>query len=175
MDMALKDYLNPKGERNGFMFCYCLQQYNDMGTSVKDIVFTDGGTYCSSWYNDYMSTLALVYILAFTMQIINVIVKTILRLASKLEKRVNKADEVISNIFKMSLTQIINTAILLLVVNMKVSFLPSWFPVFAGDYNDFTTGWYADVGATIMIMMLFSIVTPHIANFFLHFVRFIRR
>ena len=175
MDMALKDYLNPKGERNGFMFCYCLQQYNDMGTSVKDIVFTDNGTYCSSWYTDYMSTLALVYILAFTMQIINVIVKTILRLASKLEKRVNKADEVISNIFKMSLTQIINTAILLLVVNMKVSFLPSWFPVFAGGYNDFTTSWYSDVGATIMIMMLFSIVTPHIANFFLHFVRFVRR
>lgn len=138
-------------------------------------MFTDNGTYCSSWYTDYLSAITLIYVLAFTMQFINVIVKTILRLASKLEKRQNKADEVISNIFKMSLTQIINTVVILLIVNMKVSFMPSWFPVFAGDYEDFSTSWYTDVGATIMIMMLFSIVTPHFANFLLHFVRFVRR
>ena len=172
MDQALQDYLNTKGERAGFMFCYCQQQYNDMGYSVKDIVFTNGETYWSTWYTDYVSAILLVYVLAFTMQIINVVVKTILRLASKLEKRENKHEEVISNIFKMSLTQLINSAILLLIVNMKLEFMPTWFPVFAGDYNDFSASWYTYVGSTIMIMMLFSIITPHIANFFLHFVRF---
>ena len=105
------------------------------------------------------------------MQFINVIVKTVLRLASVLEKRVDKTDIVISNTFKMFMTQLLNSAIVLLIVNMHIGFMPSWFPIFAGDFSDFASKWYADVGATIMIFMLFSIVTPHFANFFLHLIR----
>ena len=174
-DQALKDYLNPKGERAGFMHCYCLQQYNSLSYKVRDIEFSDGGTYWSSWYTSYVSSIVLSYILAFTMQFINVIVKTILRLASVLEKRADKTEIVISNTFKMFMTQILNSAIVLLIVNMNLGFMPSWFPIFAGDYADFTTKWYSDVGATIMIFMMFSIVTPHFANLFLHFIRFTRR
>lgn len=106
---------------------------------------------------------------------INVAIKVILRLASRYEKREDKTDEVISNTFKMFVTQLINTIIILLFVNFKLAFLPSWFPVFAGDYDDFTSEWYSEVGTAILLTMFLSIFGPHIANLTFHGMFALRR
>lgn len=105
----------------------------------------------------------------------NVGVKLLLRIVSKFEKRETKTEEVISNTIKMFVTQLVNSAILLLIVNSNIGFIPSWFPFFGGDYNDFANTWYLDVGATILFMMLLSIFTPHFANFCFHLLNWAKR
>lgn len=102
------------------------------------------------------------------MQFVNMFSKIIQRFVSRLERRENRTDRVIANTFKMYIIQLFNTAILLLVVNMNIGFLPSWFPVFAGDFEDFSSKWYIEVGSAISIFMFFSIFSPHIANFGYH-------
>ena len=161
---AYRDSEMPESERQGLMHCYCLAQYNDIGTSVRDISFSDGVKHCDSWYSSYITAVFLIYLLTITMQFVNVALKTILRIASKIERREDKTEEVISNTFKMFVTQLINSVILLLIVNFNLGFIPSWFPLFGGDYDDFTAEWYTDVGVAILLMMFFSIFSAHVAN-----------
>jgi len=131
---------------------------------VRNLRFSDGKKHCNQWYTDYVGAIILIYILAMVMQNMNVMIKVVLRMVSKFEKREDKTEEVISNTFKMFVIQLANTAILLLIVNAKLGFIPSWFPFFGGQYDDFTTDWYSDVGTTLMITMFFAIFSPHMAN-----------
>ena len=56
---------------------------------------------------------------------------------------------------------------IILVVNAKISevSLPAFFPIFAGEYVDFTVEWYKVVGATITLTMMINIITPHLSVF----------
>jgi hypothetical protein len=66
----------------------------------------------------------------------------------------------------MFLVQFINTGVVILLVNARISevSLPETFPVFAGRYSDFTVDWYKNVGATISLTMFINIFTPHIGG-----------
>jgi hypothetical protein len=63
----------------------------------------------------------------------------------------------------MFLVQFINTGVVILLVNARVSeiALPDFIPLFAGKYNDFSVEWYKFVGSTISFTMLINIVSPH--------------
>ena len=43
-------------------------------------------------------------------------------------------------------------------LSLSLSFI--FFPPVAGRYNDFTQGWYEDVGVPILILMLISLANP---------------
>lgn len=62
---------------------------------------------------------------------------------------------------------------MILLVNAKISqiSLPSIFPVFAGQYTDFTVEWYRVVGTTITLTMMLNIISPHIGAFAKIFLR----
>lgn len=70
---------------------------------------------------------------------------------------------IISKIYEF---QFINTGIIVLLVNAKVSFLdlPEGFPVFNGKYTDFSFDWYAKVGMTLQLTMMTQIVVPPIVK-----------
>jgi hypothetical protein len=40
--------------------------------------------------------------------------------------------------------------------------LPNSFPVFAGDFMDFGTLWYLEVGTTIILTMIINTAMPHL-------------
>lgn len=42
--------------------------------------------------------------------------------------------------------------------------MPSWLPILNGDYDDFTSEWYKQVGVSIILTMLLGIFSPHLAN-----------
>jgi hypothetical protein len=102
--------------------------------------------------------------MVLVMSAINVMLKVALRLISVYEKRQDKTDLVISNTFKMFFVQFFNTAIIILVVNASLDFMPSWSPILNGKYDDFTTEWYKQIGVSIILTMLIGIVSPHFAN-----------
>ena len=72
-------------------------------------------------------------------------------------------EEKASSIIKMFLIQFINTGLVILLVNAKISEikLPKFGPLFAGEYQDFTVQWYRVIGSTISFTMLINIITPH--------------
>jgi len=42
--------------------------------------------------------------------------------------------------------------------------MPSWSPIFNGEFDDFTTEWYKQIGVSIILTMLLGIFSPHLAN-----------
>ena len=102
--------------------------------------------------------------MVLVISMINVMLKVALRIISVYERRHDKTDLVISNTFKMFIVQFFNTAVIILIVNAKVDFVPSWFPILNGEYDDFTTEWYKQIGVSIILTMLIGIFSPHLAN-----------
>lgn len=75
-------------------------------------------------------------------------------------------DVLSSNMFKCFITQFVNTAIVIVVVNLKVESVYKWNPDFfilTGLYSDLTPGWYSTVGTTIAFTMFINIFTPHLS------------
>ena len=161
---ALEDQLKDSSERAGLMHCYCVQQLSNKGTGVRNIVFSDGKTYCKKWLVDYSLNNGLIWGMVFAISMINVVLKVVLRIVSMYERRHDRTDLVISNTFKMFIVQFFNTALIILIVNARVNFMPSWSPVLNGEYDDFTTGWYKQIGVSIILTMMLGIFSPHLAN-----------
>ncbi|CAI2368472.1 unnamed protein product [Moneuplotes crassus] len=161
---ALQDQLKESKERSGLMHCYCVQQFDDKGYDVRNIEFSNGNHYCNDWVVKYSLNNAMIWGVVFMISLINVYLKVILRIISVHERRHDKTDLVISNTFKMFFVQFFNTAIIILIVNANIKFMPSWSPIFNGEYKDFTTDWYRQIGVSIILTMLFGIFSPHLAN-----------
>lgn len=70
----------------------------------------------------------------------------------------------------MFLTQFINIAVLLLVVNGGVPFLTYK----EGEYfKSFGVDWYKEVGFTLTITMILNVFTPHIASLGFGFLKYL--
>lgn len=172
---AYYDQLKDKSERTGLMHCYCVQEYKHKGFDITKITFDNGKHYCRSWLWDYSINTLIVWCMVVVISMINVMLKVALRIISGYEKRHDKTDLVISNTYKMFIVQFINTGILILIVNAQISGVPGWLPILNGDYDDFSTGWYKQVGVAIIFTMMIGIISPHIANGMFHLKFFCKR
>ena len=151
----------------GLLGCYCYNQWTNIRFGVSDIVFPDGSKKCHDWLKGYTLSNAIIYSTALLISLLNVVIIEVLELLSKFQKFHTRTQEKASNIVKMFLVQFINTGVVILIVNAKISSLslPGFFPVFSGTFQDFTVEWYRVVGTTMMLTMLFNIVTPHLSSF----------
>ena len=172
---AYEDQQKSKSERTGLMHCFCSQEFKEDGYKVRDIKFDAGETYCKDWLSDYSINITLVWCMVMVMSMVNVALKIALRMISQFEKRHDKTDLVISNTFKMLFVQFFNTAIIILLVNLKIHGTPGWFPILHGEYFNFTTEWYNQIGVSIILTMMISIISPHIANGAFHLRFFCKR
>lgn len=68
--------------------------------------------------------------------------------------------------YKLFIVSFINTGVIIFVVNVNLGINIERFPLFAGDYEEFSVDWYRVIGATIAFTLLFNIVSPHLANGF---------
>jgi len=73
----------------------------------------------------------------------------------------------------MFIVQFINTAVLIILVNANLNLqnVPENFPLFNGDFADFTVKWYQVVGSTIGFTMILNIFSPHFGAFMKMFCR----
>jgi len=73
--------------------------------------------------------------------------------------------------------QFINIAIVILVVNMQLiqgKFL-GFLPLFNGQYSDFNSDWYSNVGKTLCLTMLINIFSPHASKLLLPLINLLSR
>ncbi|CDW91797.1 UNKNOWN [Stylonychia lemnae] len=135
-DEAFKDQRRESDKRLGLMHCYCLSQFYKISFDIVNIVFPDSKKYCGEWLKLYTLSNSLVYLVAFGISIVNMIVKSFMRY------------------FGISINN---------------------FPIFAGEYDEFTVEWYRVIGATISFTLLINIFTPHMANGMFQVIGMIKR
>ena len=79
---------------------------------------------------------------------------------------------------KIFIGQFINSGLILFLVNINIQVIKNLnlnFPLLNGYYNDFNSGWFKNVGCTIFLTMIISIITPHIWNIFQYLYSCIKR
>lgn len=139
------------------MSCYCLQNL----ISINNLEFKDGEKHCMVWFKDFFWVLFLIYGTPLLIVLLNFLLKTIVRKLSPWEKRRNKTIELIQVTIKMFMIQFLNTAVILLVVNGGIPYITY---KNGSYYEDFSVGWYREVGSTINLAVLLSVFTPHFAS-----------
>jgi hypothetical protein len=77
----------------------------------------------------------------------------------KFESPHTKTAALISTIMKKFIVEFINTAVIILLMNMRLNVKIYGIPIIAGKYSEFSTDWYRMVGSTIVLTMIIRIVT----------------
>lgn len=105
---------------------------------------------------------------------LNFIIQYTLILLSMFQKFVSKTEEETSAMFKVFLSMSINMILLVLMTNLDFSSssffeyihrnVPLGQYVFNGSYTDFSRQYYLKVGVTIIILMVITVVWPHILD-----------
>ena len=109
-------------------------------------------------------------IISISITVINTILRESLRASAKFEGHYTVSEKLSSAFSKMWVLQFVNTAIILIIINNRLS--PNGLItaltettgtsgiLFNGDYPDFNTEWYAVVGITIFTNSFIGAITP---------------
>eukprot|EP00347_Sterkiella_histriomuscorum_P019608 403340984 len=174
---AYNDYVLPEDRQTGLLGCYCYSQFKIMQFKIADIVFQNQQKLCYDWLTGYTITNAMIYSTAVLITILNVVITEVLIRLSRFQKFHTKTEEKASSTIKMFLIQFINTGLVILLVNAKVTevTLPDFFPLLGGEFQDFTVEWYRVVGTTICLTMMINVIAPHIGAFIKIFIKSFKR
>lgn len=85
---------------------------------------------------------------------------------------------------KLTILQFINIGVIILIINFdftetdedgtKKLFL-GFLPIFNGQFKDFNSEWYSQVGKTLTLTLLLNIFTPHISKLTIPFLKVFKR
>lgn len=163
------------------MHCYCINQakVNVKGflkTSFKEFN-NDKNLYCQNWAINYAIQKSMVVGTALVVTVINIVTNTIFEKIVFVEKKHTINDETSGQFTKILLMQFINIAVVILVVNMQLvkGRLFGFLPLFNGQYTDFNSDWYGNVGKTLCLTMLINIFSPHASKLLLPLINLLSR
>mmetsp|Transcript_19394 Transcript_19394/g.41654 ORF Transcript_19394/g.41654 Transcript_19394/m.41654 type:complete len:1063 (+) Transcript_19394:126-3314(+) len=115
---------------------------------------------CADWLTNIGTGIAISVGATLIVVVINILCKgTLLRLAEE-EKPLSESDLNASKMTKIWALQTLNTGFVIFAVNFSP---PDGMPfgfIFLGEYSDAVRGWYAVVGAALLMNMLANSVTP---------------
>ena len=124
--------------------------------------------FCVQWAKDRGSSIGLVVAAALSVLVINNLLALFMRLLTDFEGHHSYDSLNASLALRLFFAQFFNTGVLMVVINASAQplqkTLPSQFKT--GQYSDFTTGWYENVGAQLLTTMFFNIITPHLYPLF---------
>lgn len=166
-------------------YCFCHFQLGALGmTGAYNYAFPSGLvnntkiTPCQDWITAYLKFNTITYAIIIIIPILNSLITVSLTSLTDVEKNKSLTDDKSSNMFKIFVGQFINTGLNLLIVNANVPAIRQWnnnFPILNGVYQDFSSGWFKNVGCTIFFTMIISIITPHIGILLGYILSCIRR
>jgi hypothetical protein len=84
-EAAFLDSQQPVEDQQAFLPCYCFAQFKSVGPAVSDISFEDGSTLCESWYDEYIRTQAILYLVSLSITAINFILRRFARESASFE------------------------------------------------------------------------------------------
>ena len=61
----------------------------------------------------------------------------------------------------MAVLSYFNISIVILIINMNIGIkVKDGFPILNGDYNEFSTAWYKNIGSALSFTLLVNVFTP---------------
>lgn len=99
------------------------------------------------------------YLVSVAITIADYLFEKLLEYIDKFESPHTKTAALISTIMKIFLVEFINTAVIILLMNLRLNVEIYGIPIIAGKYTEFSTDWYRVVGSTIVLTMIIRIVT----------------
>ena len=164
-DPAKKDSNEP---RQGRIQCFCQELWRDTSLSQMReeeflLEYEDGTTelktLCDDWFQVYLNEQLASYGSILIIITVNFLLRAIMKALVSFEKLPNRGDEILSRAMKVFSLAVLNTGVLLILVN---SYLDSRLSIFRmGSYRDFTTAWYEDVGFALALTMILNIFVDH--------------
>ena len=92
----------------------------------------------------------------------NVVVEVVVLYGAKMTRPVNQQKILFNSVRAISWIQFINLGLVLFMINLSmkiVGHLPAG--LLQGEYDDFSSMWYIDVGSQILLAMILEIGAPH--------------
>jgi len=146
--------------------CWCAVR------GVQKIAELDAGSTCSDWLTDQGKAFGISYVASFIVVGINVIANFIFMTCARAERHHSVSSMNTSMMLKLASAQIINTAIIGLVISFKwpkmFDVILGWIPLsdimFHGIFPDFVRGWYSSVGTVLLMNLLINAFVPAVSN-----------
>lgn len=161
---------NP-ANRRGLMSCYCLSEAKRLkdpkklfAVSFSQIPGAGDTPYCKRWFYVYAKDMALKFGAPMVIIAINLIVPIVFHLLSEFEHATTKTEETERTFRKVAILSYFNIAIVILMINMNVGLDLDGFPILDGDYADFNTKWYKNVGSALSFTLLVNVFTPQLSK-----------
>lgn len=158
--------------------CYCYQELAALVNSggvietLNKINSLKSGP-CGNFYSQYSLSVGLTYVSVLVTTIVNVLLRIFLKKLAKHEARSNTDEEQGSVMTKIFLSNYATMAIIILVAYGKAKNLPAVLKtlhIFAGVYDDFTPGWYGQVGYFLITTSILQSFSPLVANLFMCYI-----
>ena len=137
---------------------------------MAKIKFPDETLPCKVWLEHHSLSTGLGYGISFFIGTVNNLLATALRNSSKLEGHHTETEQLGSAFSKMWIVQFFNTALILILINNRISsdgFIKRVLGqigvsdlVFSGEYYEFSSEWYKVIGITIFTSAVINGFTP---------------
>jgi len=168
----------------GLLTCFCggLNTQYGLSTMLRYEFYNPntGGKdqLCRGWFKSKVEVQTLLIVSALSVVAINYFLAWFLRLLAQFERYDSKAKQKRSLTLKLFLSQLVNTAFLVLAINANLDYFygsgndidpqeqrlfSPLLKAFKGDFDDFSEGWYRTVGTAIITTMLINLAIPHVS------------
>ena len=134
------------------LHCYC------SGLGARDLVQDSN---CRGWVRERSLATAVQAISSASVVAVNLALATIMKRLTQFEKHHSMDSQSMSLSIRLFFSQFINTALVTVFVNADWTLIGVPVAPISQQYDDFSSAWYATVGAGIVLTMLLNIISPH--------------
>lgn len=163
--------LSSKGKAE--LNCLCQEKFEKNGFIIdKDFFIIENSQKesikwypCDLWIKDFARYYGFTILISVVILLLNQIIIYVLTKLTKYERHKTLTDDLKINMVKCFLVSFINTGIIVLVVNIRISSIYNWNPnffIFAGEFQDLTVKWYTEVGVILSLTLFLNIFSSHL-------------
>ncbi|OQR84545.1 transmembrane protein [Achlya hypogyna] len=120
---------------------------------------------CQGYLKNYLAKNSALFLAAVTVIVVNLFLQTVLRAFADFERHTSESDRTSAMVLKLFFAQLLNTGIIVLLVNANLSNVPlplSLSEILHGQFDDFVRQWYISVGVGISTTMIINAVSPQL-------------
>ncbi|CAD8090541.1 unnamed protein product [Paramecium sonneborni] len=148
-----------KNFKQGLLECYCKEDF----LNRINMTFSNGEQLCQQWFNDYVKIVGWPFLIVIVIIFINQVIQLIFTKFAEFEAHRSKSKQLSSRLLKVFIVQYINTALVILIINIKFTSelnLSSFSVWLNGKFDDINVQWFNQVGTTILLTMVIYIIGP---------------
>jgi hypothetical protein len=140
------------------LYCYCA------GLSTHDLL--NQSNFCSDYIWRYTVSKGLIFIMATSTVLVNVILQVTMDYLARMEKHSSVTSEQRGISSRLFWGLFLNTGVIILWINANLTpYVGSTLGVvFPGKFSDLSQDWYYEVGVSILITMFLNTMNPHLRS-----------